>query len=797
MRIFRDSFDIVIRVKKEGEMGMLKKSLVVILIYSLMLLGTVGCNQETEATIGEVAMGRYIEEEVTIDGFMPEATTFLVSNQGKSQIYQQTEKGFVIFEQQKDGTWGKVEPSWLEAFNNQYAYNWISAMTVNEKGEPYFIMVGDLGEQDPNIASGDMGTKTENSDTGSTEEANLGQAEQSEEGTGLKEEGAVLITNEDGAGEVVNNTYTYAIYAEGDAIKTCRLNITGSLGYIIPSHVVILPNNQLVVSGSATGQRCYDLKTGNEMIKYSEANGNIAQINNKLYTINLTDKQIDAYNENASQVDHFVPCENIDEMSILIPAKNNNMYLVTSNGIRHFAEGGTIWEEIMSSTGLSLGLPSYGLVNAVEQDERFIVQMTNDQYQHVIKQYRYSETTPTLPTTELNAYTLETNKTLQEALTAYQLQHPEVRINVQVGITGEAGITREDAIKALNTAILAGEGPDIIVLDGLPIDTYMEKGVLADLSEIKGKEQIFEFATAPFQKSQQLYALPLRFNVPTIWGDPQVLNEVDNLEELGAYQKAHSKEIILPKQDPEYLMNLFGGQMQEEWFNEQRELQEETLIQFLEMIKIFSRQQEKVSVEYSTMMENNHETINTQDIFEYAFGKSRVFIGDVSRILDLLICNEANKQKGKGSFKILQQKGQRTYKPSSIIGLNASSKDKVITEEILTFMLEEKIQLTDTLEGFPTHVSAFEKWIKGETINKNASYMYSVDDHDILVVEWGHEEALQAFYEEVKQIKTAILDDETLINLITEGSKAYFENKESAKQVVERLKPQLELYSKE
>lgn len=64
-------------------------------------------------------------------------------------------------------------------------------------------------------------------------------------------------------------------------------------------------------------------------------------------------------------------------------------------------------------------------------------------------------------------------------------------------------------------------------------------------------------------------------------------------------------------------------------------------------------------------------------------------------------------------------------------------------------------------------------------------------------MEWGHEEALQAFYEEVKQIKTAILDDETLTNLIVEGSKAYFENKESAKQAVERLKPQLELYGKE
>ena len=784
----------------EGEIRMLKKSLVSVLICSLMLLAAVGCNKEIETTTGEVAMGRYIEEEVTIEGFMPEATTFLVSNQGKPQIYQQTEKGFVVFEQQAEGIWEKVEPVWLEAFNKQYAYNYISAMAVNEKGEPYFIMVGDLGEQHQNVASGDMETKTENSDTRSTEEANLGQAEQGEDELGIKEEGAFLVTNEDGTSEVVNNTYTYVIYVEGDVIKTCQLKTIDSLGYIIPSHVVILPHNQLVVSGNMTGQIGYDFKTGNEVKKYSDADGNMAQINNMLYAINLMDNQIDTYNEDASQVDRFVPCENIDELSVLIPAENNNMYIVNGNGIRHFAEGGSIWEELMSSTGLSLGLPSYSLVNAVEKDGRFIVQMLNDQYQNVIKLYRYSETTPTLPTTELNAYTLTTNKTLQEALTAYQLQHPEVRINVQVGLTGEEGITREDAIKALNTAVLAGEGPDIIVLDGLPIDTYMEKGVLADLSEIKEKEQMFEFATAPFQKDEQLFALPLRFNVPTIWGEPEVLNEVDNLEELGAYQKKHSEESILPEQDSEYLIHLFGGQMQNKWFNTKGELQEEILIQFLETIKIFSGQ-EKVSREYSTVgdsknTENNPEAINTRDVLEYAFGESHVVVGDVGRILDLLVCNEANKQKGEGSFKIMQQEGQYTYKPSSIIGLNASSKNKAISEEVLVFMLNEKMQLTDTLEGFPTHIGALEKWIKGETTNKDVFYTYG-SDRGILSVAWGHEEALQAFYEEVKQIKTPILDDETLVNLIIEGSKAYFENKESAEQVVERLKPQLELYSKE
>ena len=51
-------------------------------------------------------------------------------------------------------------------------------------------------------------------------------------------------------------------------------------------------------------------------------------------------------------------------------------------------------------------------------------------------------------------------------------------------MTGEDGVTAEDAVKALNTELLAGNVPDVLVLDGLPADSYIEKGILADISEV-------------------------------------------------------------------------------------------------------------------------------------------------------------------------------------------------------------------------------------------------------------------------------------------------------------------------
>ena len=53
-------------------------------------------------------------------------------------------------------------------------------------------------------------------------------------------------------------------------------------------------------------------------------------------------------------------------------------------------------------------------------------------------------------------------------------------------------VTVADRIRALNARILAGDGPDILVLDGLPTESYIEKGILADLNPLLGdlKEEL-------------------------------------------------------------------------------------------------------------------------------------------------------------------------------------------------------------------------------------------------------------------------------------------------------------------
>ena len=57
---------------------------------------------------------------------------------------------------------------------------------------------------------------------------------------------------------------------------------------------------------------------------------------------------------------------------------------------------------------------------------------------------------------------------IEQAAVMFQKEHPEIRIEIQEGMTGKDGVTATDAIKNLNTEIMAGEGPDEMCIRDRP-----------------------------------------------------------------------------------------------------------------------------------------------------------------------------------------------------------------------------------------------------------------------------------------------------------------------------------------
>ena len=47
----------------------------------------------------------------------------------------------------------------------------------------------------------------------------------------------------------------------------------------------------------------------------------------------------------------------------------------------------------------------------------------------------------------------------------FRKSHPDVYVKQEIGLSGDYGMTKEDAVRNLNTSLLAGEGPDLLLLD--------------------------------------------------------------------------------------------------------------------------------------------------------------------------------------------------------------------------------------------------------------------------------------------------------------------------------------------
>ncbi|MEG2022266.1 MAG: hypothetical protein RR087_10880, partial [Oscillospiraceae bacterium] len=93
---------------------------------------------------------------------------------------------------------------------------------------------------------------------------------------------------------------------------------------------------------------------------------------------------------------------------------------------------------------------------------------------------------------------------------------------------------KEDALRSLNTELLSGKGPDLLIMDGVDYAPYIAKGILADLSKAIPLDALVPNITAPFKSDKGVFVMPARFAVPVIFGKQ---GEVESLTDLNALQK--------------------------------------------------------------------------------------------------------------------------------------------------------------------------------------------------------------------------------------------------------------------
>ena len=138
--------------------------------------------------------------------------------------------------------------------------------------------------------------------------------------------------------------------------------------------------------------------------------------------------------------------------------EDEKLYLAGEKGLYRHGAGQEEMDQLIDGSLSRLGSPLYGIKGMVMlEDETFLAVFNSGK----VVRFTYDPNMPSMPEESLKVYSLEDSYGMRTAIAMYQIAKPNVHVEYEIGRGEDNGVTREDALKKLNTQIMAGEGPDV------------------------------------------------------------------------------------------------------------------------------------------------------------------------------------------------------------------------------------------------------------------------------------------------------------------------------------------------
>ncbi|MDL2219520.1 hypothetical protein LJC04_04170 [Ruminococcaceae bacterium OttesenSCG-928-O06] len=276
----------------------------------------------------------------------------------------------------------------------------------------------------------------------------------------------------------------------------------------------------------------------------------------------------------------------------------NNFYMVTARGMDKITVEATEPEKVMDGLNYTYGSPLYS-INSVAfspgDDSMVMAVYDNQNYESLtgrLLRYVWDDDAVATSDNVLRVYSLYDNYSVRLGLSEFKRQNPDVTVQYETAFDpyadggampmsrgggtsggGDTGMTEEDALRALNTELLNGTGPDVLILDGLPVESFIEKGILEDLAGVlDGNGDLLQPLVAPMYQDGKIYAVPTNFFVPTLFGES---GYVESLADFDTFLAAIKDGVGIPEYieyDPnwaeeemnEYYQKMYGARPEEE-----------------------------------------------------------------------------------------------------------------------------------------------------------------------------------------------------------------------------------------
>lgn len=476
--------------------------------------------------------------------------------------------------------------------------------------------------------------------------------------------------------------------------------------------------------------------------------------------------------------------------------EENSIYLACKNGLYRHVIGGTAVEQIVDGSLSSMGNPMMMLAGmAVLPDNVFVILYSDG----TLCRYVYNPDIPTVPDEQVSIYSLSENYAIRQAVSLFQKQHPEVYIRYEIGLSTGSGMTSEDAIKNLNTRMMSGSGPDLLVLDGLPRASYQEKGVLMDLSEIvgnmSGEDEIFPNLVEACKVDGKLWYMPLRIRLPLLVGDKAEIQKITDLETLAdTIEEFRTKEkegYITGFLSEEQLLRTLGMNCSGAWTDAKTgKVDEAKLTEFLTQAKrIYQTEVKGVAEEdLRAYKERYAERFGWEGAMEY-FGSASstavsIATGDIKIGMGMVYMMDGEfnmistlaKQEKNFGYQAWRGQIANGFIPKAMIGIASGSKENELALTFFRYLYGREVQDIEVTTGFPVNRASFETLKvnpRGDGENMSISLGSPDGEHFSLEILWCTEDDFAKVKEMVEGASNICSGDTAIEEVVYEvGQKA-------------------------
>jgi ABC-type sugar transport system, periplasmic component len=543
--------------------------------------------------------------------------------------------------------------------------------------------------------------------------------------------------------------------------------------------------NEDVYIQTDSGLQCYDIETGDRK-EVSEA---------------LRDK---------ASIDMSSGMVEVSETELIMTSKvgeAGSVYLVDNTGIYRQGEEGTLLEQMVDIGLTSLGMPSVSAKKmlALEDDSLLIHSENTETWEGNLYRYVYDADAKATPETEVRMYTLEDNREIRQAIAMYQKENPDTVISLQVGMTGEDGVTVSDALNALNTEIMAGNGPDILLLDGMPIDSYIEKGILEDISDVISK---IDEQYGILKTGENTHAIATRFSVPYIQSDAKYVDAIKDMETMQETLREVRSEYAdrqgISGGNVEELMNYLYQIDVNNFITQEEKIEKEKLQNFLEQAKQIAENNYKEKapdMEEVNMYAGGIEGDVVLTVMELLANEVVIGRGNIRTQNDLAMLAAVDAKEDMKHKQLTDDAGEKLIFTNTILGINSKGEQIEQAKEILEFCLSKEVQQSEQGRGLPVNIEALNETLRKEMGEMGFAMQTMTDDGVGDMVELMYERPEDAKIEEFEQ---AILGDirvgysnRVVQEIVIEQLMGYVDGRVSLDEAVEGINQKVSLYLSE